>query len=305
MSSHRHKSRKSGQRRQAQRGGRELRGESRDNSGGLNTKPFPTKTEISVKEIWYAVPGRLDPFPPRFRTTLTCAIRGAIPAGTGPLTYFARMNSPYLPFASGTWVNATPAIATLNSTGFSSICNLNLYQNYRCFASRIMVEFAPVADIDIMNVSVTPSAVPTTPSSFPVAIGQPYTKSKTIQRGQPARDCTIINKISQSTLFGVPQQAIVDDMSGQAYGTYASFPNDTNYWVVNFARADNSTTNSVVNYRVIVQFDVEFFADSSAINPETAMATLVPLVHPMTSQPQVNPESTEKLTKQLNKLLNC
>jgi hypothetical protein len=186
-------------------------------------------------------------------------MRGAIATGTGPVDYIAYMNSPLLPFAPFSWNATAPSKASLNATGFAALCNANLYQNFRVLGSRIKVEVAPVADIDILVVTVTPSAVSSSPTSVTTALGQPYTKTKMIMRGQPARDCTIINKMSVATILGVTPRSIVDDLSGQEFGSYASQPVDLQYWHVNFIREDGAVTNSTIGYIVSIQFDVEFF----------------------------------------------
>lgn len=262
------------------RGQKGVRGETADPGGGIGTGPFPQQLKISIREVWYANPRRIDPFPPRYRTTLTAVMRGAIATGTGPVDYIAYMNSPLLPFAPFSWNSTAPSKASLNATGFSALCNANLYQNFRVLGSRIKVEVAPVADVDVMIVTLTPSAVISSPVTTAAALGQPYTRTKMIQRGQPARDSTLVNKMSVATILGVEPRAIIDDMSGQEFGSYASQPVDLQYWHLNFVREDNNVTNSNIGYIVSIQYDVEFFADGAALNPETARAHFLGLPHP-------------------------
>jgi len=136
------------------------------------------------------------------------------------------------------------------------------------------------ASTDTMVVCITPSLGGTTPTSTAVAMGQQFTKTKLIQMGQPASSCTIINKISEATLAGVPMKAIEYDLSGDTIGSYTSQPNDVNYWVINFIREAGGVTDAAVGYRCILEHEVEFFGDGNAIEPQTAMAVYQPLSHP-------------------------
>jgi hypothetical protein len=210
---------------------------------------------------------------------LTTAIRGNIPAGTGPVLRYIRLNSCNTPFAGASWPAALPAIGTLNPTGFSKLCNANFYQNFRVLGSRVKIEVAPVADIDVMVTTVTPSLLNSTPVDTASAQAQQFTVTKIIQRGQPAKDSTLVNKISCATLLGVPERAIKDDLSFNNTGSYAQNPLVVSYWIVNMVREDGAVTNSNIGYRVVLEHDVEFWGDSTGQDIEAVVAAKQPLAH--------------------------
>jgi hypothetical protein len=266
---HGHKKEKSG------RGGKQ---KGKD-SGLTSTGDFGNKYIATPELIWWRNARRIDPFPQRWRTVLTTAIRGNIPAGTGPVLRYVRLNSCNTPFASASWPGALPAIGTLNPTGFTKLCNANFYQNFRVHASRIKIEVAPVADIDVMVTTVTPSLLISTPADTASAQAQQFTVTKIIQRGQPSRDSTLTNKISCATLLGVTERAITDDLSFNNTGSYAQNPLVVSYWIVNMVREDGAVTNSNIGYRVLVEHDVEFWGDSTGQDIEAIVAAKQPLAH--------------------------
>jgi hypothetical protein len=131
-------------------------------------------------------------------------------------------------------------------------------------------------------------------------MGQQFTKTKLIQMGQPASSCTIVNKMSEATLSGVPKRAVEYDLSGNLIGNYAAQPGDVNYWIINFVREDGGVTAAALGYRCILEHEVEYFGDGLALEPETAVANFQPMSHPKTAA-----EPTAPVEEKPSKLLDA
>lgn len=197
------------------------------------------------------------------------SVEGYVAPGTGDQRYFCVMNTGITPFNGGGWTNSTPAIATVKPTGWSNICNVQMYETFRITASRISVTFAPEAQVDSVNVTVTPSFLNSQPASTALAIGQAFTRNALIVEGQPRSSNTVVNKVSLSMLLGVSEKAIQDDLSARFYGGYNTNPSILAYWVINFNVVNGTVTINNLPWVIELEQEVEFFGDATADNIQT------------------------------------
>lgn len=217
--------------------------------------------------VHFSIPKRIDPFPQRYRTVLTTAFSGAVPTSVSSLQAIARLNSIYLPVTGGNWPGSVPAISTLKPTGFDRLMSIYAYRLFRVVASRIVVEVTPIADVDTVLVTITPSTSSSNPPGASEAMSTELTRFKQISRGQPASSNRVTNKISVSTLMGVRPQAIEDDMSGSFTGTYNANPGVALYWTVWIKNISGANFNTAVTYTVRLEHDVICWADTQATDP--------------------------------------
>lgn len=227
-------------------------------------KVFANRNVVS-----YMVPRQM-PFPPRFRTTFTAGFYGFIGSAANLATgqYFAKLNSAFLPFTGGGWLNPSAALTGIIPAGYSSLCVTQLYTKIRVYASTIEIEFLPQALTDTVLCTVTPSAVTTLPANTNDAIDQPYTKQLLMSSSKMnSRNGSMIrNTISQHKFLGCTKRAIEDDLSGNYMHTYNGNPTVPFYWVVNWQTPDNVNIAVNLEYKVKMTYYVELFSDTNAIS---------------------------------------
>jgi hypothetical protein len=231
---------------------------------GRYAREFSAREELVI----YKNPARNTPYPRRYRTIVKTSMSGYVAAGTGATRYFARMNSVYLPFNGGGWAALTPAAATVKPTGLSHLFAADFYNLARVISSRIKVIYSPGDAADTVQLTVTPSSTNLFPATVEAASGQDYNKFKQITIGTPLSSQTVTNEVSQSLLLGVREQAIQDDLSGQFTCSYLSHPVQTMYWVVNFRPDNGGVTAQPAAISVILEHDVELWANADANQPE-------------------------------------
>lgn len=235
----------------------------------LNTKRKARKTKRSFRRprktsdlvIYKSV--KQNPVPPRLRTQLALDFYGAAASGAASGHYFCGMNFMYQSLASGGWPGASLTIATANPFGFTALCNTNLYRRYRVYGSRIEVEFLPQALTDTVEVTVTPSQLSTSPASVALGMSQRQTvsgfNSSNKNNMNSKKGSALVNYITQHKLLGVSYQAIKDDLSQNYTGGAAAAPGVPMYWVVNWQTPDAVTLAVILEYRVRIRYDVEFY----------------------------------------------
>jgi hypothetical protein len=226
--------------------------------------------EIGARQdvVVYKVPSQISPFPPRYRTIVTTAMRGYVNAGTGAVVYYCKANSAHLPFAGGGWPGTSPAAATLKPTGFPQVCNSSFYTLFRVVASHIKVQLSPGDAADSMQLSITPSGNNATPASAAAAMGQRLTKWRQIQIGTPVNSQTVHNSVAMCDFLGVTASAVQNDLSGDFIGNYAADPADLLYWVINIQPDNGGVSSTIAALTVEMQHEIEFFGETAAQQPE-------------------------------------
>lgn len=247
----------------------------------LKGKYSNEKISCSSERLTYMVSRQL-PFPPRYRTKMTIDLYGTIPAnffsgGVSNGRATIALNSPYKPFNNGTWVGSPatgPFIVTsvvtptnLQPAAFSQICNVQFYQQYRVYSSKLSIIMNPEDARDYVELVITPSdSSGGTPGSASVAMALPYTKKQLVIPGKG--QVSLKNYMSVHRLEGVTKQSIENDLSGSFTGLYNALPSSLQNWVINIGRPNLTPLNSPIDYQMSVTYWVEFWnlsTDSFAV----------------------------------------
>jgi len=252
----------------SKRNQRQLSSEPKRPKGSKN-RSYSCSSELVIYKNVKAI----SPFPPRYRTVMTTAMRGFINSGTGAVTWYCKLNSAHLPFQGGGWPNALPAVTTLKPTGFPQICNATFYTLFRVLRSKIRIQCSPGDASDTVQITVTPSGNSATPASAALAMGQRHTEWKQVQIGTPQASQTVSNEITMARFLGVTDQAIQNDLSGDFLGTYAADPADTVFWVVNWTPDNAGVSTTVCALTIVLEQEIEFFGETSASQPEALAVT--------------------------------
>lgn len=214
-----------------------------------------------------------NPYPQRYRCKFTTAFYGAIAAGTATGSYFAWMNSAYLPFNTGGWPGAASglSIATLQPTGYSAMVNVNLYNSVRVLSSKITVEFLPQALTDTVEVVVVPCRSNSVPASVQVALSQPWARHHFMSSSKmnTKNGSMITNYISQHKFLGVSFDAIKNDLSGNYTHAYNTNPAVDFLWSVQWGTPDAVNLATALEYRVKLVHYVELYNNTSATLVQT------------------------------------
>lgn len=208
--------------------------------------------------------------PPRMRTKFTATYTAytGTGVGTGYYQFDIKLNSLYHPFngtAPLTSVGFTaatnwPAVNVVAPIGFSNICNVNLYQRYRVYASEIAVNVVPSSISDQFLVCLTPSDNAGTPANAYAAQDQPRTKSFMFQPNRPTPTMKgLVNYCTVHDLAGTTRRAVEDDVSQQFGAAYNADPGYTFNWVFNGQLTDGSTLAQVLELNIQVTYYAELW----------------------------------------------
>lgn len=214
-----------------------------------------------------------QPFPSRYKTKVHCSCYGSIAsgAGSGDAHFAFPLNSPLFPFndsAAVTWNNITPA--TYNPTGFSALCNTNLYKAYRVYGSSITINCTPQSVTDSVLCSLTPSSSQTNPTNVTISLDQPHSRNALFSSGRSiGKRNDLTNYIPVHKFYGVTPRAIQDDLSGEFIGGVGANPTNLLWWVVNLETPDNSVFTQPLELEVRMCYYIEFFADVNATMIQT------------------------------------
>ena len=230
-------------------------------------KRKPKRKAGAPRTLVYLDRTRINPFPSRFITKMHTSIYGNIPAGVASGQYFIQMNACFKPFDSGLWPNARPVIATLNPTGYASICNANMYQFYRVNSVSVKAEFLPQALTDTAIVTLTPSGVVNALVGTAQAMTMPWTKkgnfnsSKANTNGKYGN--AIVNTIRMHDFFGVNKMIYDNELGANYTAQYNAKPAKTAFMVLNWATPDAVNTVTPMEYRIDITQYVTFFENIS------------------------------------------
>lgn len=218
------------------------------------------------------------PFPSRYRTKLTSNNYGVTAQGgvSGQCRFNFPLNYVFLPFngtPSNTFTWNGLGIATQNPIGLTTLCNTNFYRNFRVIASKIIVTATPQSPQDSIICTITPSVNTGLPVNAANALSDQWTKQAVFCSGQQASGQAYKNKLSNSItqhkFLGIRRQAIEDDLSLSYTGDFApTAPLKLLYWIVNIVTEDNAAFTLGVEIKFRVEYDVEFYNDSSTTLPQ-------------------------------------
>lgn len=212
------------------------------------------------------------PFPPNFVTEYWCEADYRIPtATTGSTQGSPKLNSLMLPFSPGgssafpsyTYLSSVSE-ATLNPTGWSTLCNGSLYQNYKVTWAEIKVKVTPTLTTDNVTVVVVPSDNPSFPINAYVARTQRYARvaafnaSKADQGVTPDGWLTI--SFNPYDLMGFTSLEGKADVSLGATD-YADDPSRLLQWVVFVQTVDGDAFNAPALFQVKMHWRAQLWYD--------------------------------------------
>lgn len=221
--------------------------------------------------ITYMSPSRM-PFPPRYRTIMSCEVQSIVPSATAASgRYACGLNYLIHPFitVSGSSpfpVGTLPTVASLNPTGLTQIFNNAFYNAYRVYGSAIYITCCPTNGQDIIEMTVTPSGVDNLPATTTSAMSQPYTKDKmfAVSKAIGKTGDILSNYITQHKFCGVTRRAVEDDLSGAFTGSLTGVPPPNNQlmWVINWNDVSGVNLNGNLLFTVRIKYYVEFWLAS-------------------------------------------
>lgn len=204
------------------------------------------------------------PVPSRYRCNFMTQFYGYVAAGATGGTYTANVNGLYGPVV-GSWPNSTPSAATLQPTGYTSLLNINLYNQYRVYGSSILVEFLPESLVDTIQVVIVPSMINYFGSyGTGYLMGQEHAKSGLMSASKDDHNSKkggseLRNSITMHKLLGVSPKAIEDDLSGKFVSSYNNNPSNTALWGVSWVTPDGSALSANCKYRVTLIHHTECY----------------------------------------------
>jgi hypothetical protein len=191
--------------------------------------------------------------------------------GTGTLNLSVSLNSAFVPFNTGAMTGLTPVWRAFNSAqpiGYSTLANANVYNQVRVLRSTIFVNVIPDSVTDSVfcivapsnNLSATNSAISNSrmAASAIMSTGRP-----------PPTEYGVVNSVDIAKFFGVPREALMDDLSQEFSHPYNNIPLNPLYWNIAINTSDNSTFGSPIGVDIRLLLDVQFFALQRGSLPQT------------------------------------
>lgn len=214
----------------------------------------------------------MSPFPDRWRCILKTEVMAytASGAGTNTGTWVIDLNSVYKPWVVTTGLTPISYVfANGQPVGFTSLCNSNLYQNFRVLKACCAVILTPQSVTDSVNCVICPSEV-NSPGIMAGTLAQRYTKSCVFSTGRPLQSkYGLVNTLRCSTVLGCPEKAYQYDLSGNFDGAYNSGPARGLYWQVLYTTGDNAVLGSALECEFRLAWEVEFFNLTTATVPDS------------------------------------
>jgi hypothetical protein len=216
-----------------------------------------------------------------FRTKIGTCFAGTLAAASASRQTFQVSGNgllhPFDTYATGNSFSTTTGYyganpANISPEGFSAICGAAVvYQRYRVHSSTVHVQFAPLAQSDVLFVctgSVTAGTADNT--TIWTAAESPHA-SKVIMFSAATPNTNLSNHLLTSAIYGVPENTIrVND-------SFGSFYNNTpaSEWahVINYQTASNLVTQAIIGFAIRVEYDVEFYSPLTGALPENLSTT--------------------------------
>lgn len=214
--------------------------------------------------------------PPVYRTKVGTCFAGTLPAASSARqTFLVSGNGlchPFYSYLTGNsfastvgYYGAVPA--TISPEGFSALCGASqTYQRYRVLSSTIRVQYAPLAQTDVLF-AVCGSATSGTADNTTLwtAAETPHA-SKVIMFSSATPNTTLSNNLSTRDQFGIPESAIRDNDNLGSY--YNTTPVQEWAHVINIQTASNLVTAAIIGFAIRVEYDVEFYTPLTGALPE-------------------------------------
>ena len=209
------------------------------------------------------------PINPKFLTKFTVSATGYVPSAAGPSGFFAvKLNSPYQPLnasaglftavTNGSGVYLGAISSGVNPRGFSNLCSLTMYNNYRVYASRIKITVIPRSVLDQVLVTVVPITNATL-SAQTAELEQNVAFSKEIIASSNTDNNrnTFTHYIDLQSLDGLNKYQLMSDTT--KVGTYQTNPSDLSVWAIKWLNTNNAALNSALAFNYEITYYTELF----------------------------------------------
>lgn len=225
-------------------------------------KRFASKnTNKSDQEVltYYPKIGWRMPMPPRFRTMMVAANSGyQVNGATATGRFEIGLNGLQNPFQTAAAMPNLALPAANDPVGYPNLVDVDFYQKYRVFASKIEVETSVSSGSDQIGIVVIPGEAGFSSGSYFNQIGRPFAKDHIFVSQDDSRK--ISSKIDIPKLVGVSTLAVKNDMSGTLNGSVGAVPADNYNWHVYWTNVANSAALvGTIAWSVKVYFWVELF----------------------------------------------
>jgi len=208
--------------------------------------------------------------PPVYHTSCGIDFFGHYNTAISHTTFAVSANSAHVPFNSalivtnGISINAAgvspysgSVYTTMQPQGFSNICGSAApYLNYRVLGSKIRLKLIPIAVSDSAVVTINQvSTGEQWNTSVWTGAEAPYS-SRTGVFTSSECDKFLTQKFTSGEAFGVPEQAIRDDL--EYAGSFNTSPSNEWNWIINMQTISTNTSDPIGVF-VEVIYDIEFF----------------------------------------------
>jgi hypothetical protein len=214
--------------------------------------------------------------PPAFRTKIgTCYAGTLVAASAARQTFLVSGNGlchPFNSYLTGNSFSTTYGYyganpITISPEGFSALCGASeVYQRYRVLSSTIIVQFAPLAQSDVLFVCTGSATSGTADNTVLWTAAESPHASKVIMFSASTPNTRLSNHLTTADIYGVPESTIkVNDNLGSYYNT-----TPVSEWahVINYQTASNLVTSAIIGFAIRVEYDVEFYTPLTGALPE-------------------------------------
>jgi len=217
-------------------------------------------------------PGRIGlPLPRTFVTEFYCEADYKIAVGTASATSGAvKLNAPWLPFRPGgssafpSFTFLGPATeATLLPTGYSTVANSLMYQQYKVLRSTIAIKWNGSNSGNNVTMCVVPAVNTTSFTGVYTSRTSPYARQSTFSVSKPnvgvARDGWFRYTVDPEVIIGATRvEGKADMFVNAAY--YNNDPTLTLFWFVWLQSNDlDVTTTTASLFQVRMHYQVQLF----------------------------------------------
>lgn len=230
------------------------------------------KTRFSSKNqvVRYNPRGENRILPPEYNARLETQLYGKIAAGGagGDYSWSFAFNNCYQPWNyanTGLVVDPNFASATLNPVNFATLCNVNVYQKYKVYASAIDIQLIPSDPSDVMICSVCPLHTALGVPAQPM-INQRFTRRMVFSSNKGLMS-SLKHYMPIHTLIGQPRSSIDNDISGQYVGSYNAKSTTQHLWNVAIETMSNNALVDVCFVIIKLTYYVSFQGMNEATAP--------------------------------------
>jgi len=228
------------------------------------------RRRATPKKLTFLDNSRLMPYPAKYTTKFHSSIFGYFPAGLTDTQHSVLLNgcNDMWDLVPPLFPNARPTLLGLKPTGFTVMCNGNLYHRYRVNAMKMTINLLPEALGDSVLCTMTPTLRPGLPTTTEQALTQPFTKSGYFNSSKEDHNskggARVVSYFKMYEFLGIKKAFYDNDISGQFDSNFNVDPVKPIWMTINISGSDGTATTRQMGYRVdIVQY-VDLFENSYA-----------------------------------------